>query len=193
MFLSHVQINRSPSRRWVCRWHAKLWRISQNVHLHVPYRVGGLDSSELYWENGFVSLLLTTGKHISQRIYCHILVKMNNEGLSLVFKKIMQNYGMSLLFKQLFVSSISLEIYMSLQICRMSLLFLNNFLSAVFLSKYIRRCKLFHFSTFHKHLSHTCVRGILLRGKSGDKRNYLRQKWLLKANAWKDFWKGPKM
>ena len=46
--------------RWairVCRWHAKLWRISQNVHLHVPYRVGGLDSNKLYRENGFVSLL----------------------------------------------------------------------------------------------------------------------------------------
>ena len=65
--------------------------------------------------------------------------------------------------------------------------FLFNFLSAVFLLKCISRCKLFHFSTFQKHLSHTCVRGILLRGKSGDKRNYLRQKWLLKANAWKDF------
>ena len=117
---------------------------------------------------------------------------MNNEGLSLFKKKLCKIMEWVYFFKQLFVSSISLEIYMSLQICRMSLLFFNNFLSAVFLSKCIRRCKLFHFSTFHKHLSHTCVRGILLRGKSGDKRNYLRQKWLLKANAWKGFWKGAK-
>ena len=58
--------------------------------VHVPYRVGGLDSSELYWENGFVSLLLSTGKHISQRIYSHILVKMNNDGLSLFEKKVCQ-------------------------------------------------------------------------------------------------------